>query len=249
MNLKGRVVFITGSSDNIGAATAKLFASSGATVVVNGMKNIEGAEKVVKEIEENGGKATIVMGDLSDESVVKEIFEKIMNQYGTIDILINNAGHGHDKDIFDSTKEDWYKALDDCLITAVLCTKYAGKIMMEKKSGVILNTTSIRGISYAGREGLVAYSAAKAALASFTQTMAKRMAPFVNVNAVAHGFVYKTAYESFPKDLKDRLINSTLLKRFISVDDIAEAFLYLANAKSVTGEILVVDGGFQLKQD
>jgi 3-oxoacyl-[acyl-carrier protein] reductase len=121
--------------------------------------------------------------------------------------------------------------------------------MLEKKSGVILNTTSIRGIMYAGREGLIGYSAAKAALASLTQTLAKRLSPGVRVNAVAPGFVYKPMYDSFPKELSEKLINSTLLKRYNTVDEIAEAFLYLATAKGITGEILVVDGGFQLKQE
>ena len=121
--------------------------------------------------------------------------------------------------------------------------------MLEKKSGVILNTVSIRGISYAGREGLIAYSAAKAALINFTKTLAKRLSPYVNVNAIAPGFVYKEMYDKFPPELRDKLINATLLKRFNTVDEIAEGFLYLATAKGITGEVLCIDGGFLLKQE
>lgn len=249
MKLQNLVTIITGSSSNIGEATAKLFAQEGSKVVITAKKNEEGAKRVVDEISLNGGEAFYVTGDLAQEDVVKELFDKTVEKYGTVDILINNAGHGHDKDILESTRESWLAAFDDCLFNAVLCSKFAAKIMLEKNSGVILNTTSIRGITYAGREGLIAYSSAKAALASFTMTLAKRVAPTVRVNAVAPGFVYKPMYDKFPKELSEKLINSTLLKRYNTVDEIAEAFLYLACAKGVTGEILTVDGGFQLKQE
>ena len=249
MNLKDKVVVITGSSSNIGEATAKLFAKHGAKIVINCKTNIEGAEIVVNDIKKAKGEAFFVKADLANEDEVKKLFKQVIEKYKTIDILINNAGHGHDKDILESTKEDWYAALDDCLISAVLCSKYAAKIMLKKKTGVILNTASVRGISYAGREGLIAYSAAKAALISFTKTLAKKLAPFVNVNAIAPGFVYKEMYDSFPNKLRDKLINATLLKRFNTVDEIAEGFLYLATAKGVTGEVLCIDGGFLLKQE
>lgn len=249
MKIKNKVTVITGSSSNIGEATAKLFAKEGAKVVINCKTNEEGAKRVTQEIKNNGGKAIYVKADLANEEEVKKLFHEVMKHYKTVDILINNAGHGHDKDIFESTKEDWYKAIDDCLITAVLCSKYAGKIMLEKRSGVILNTSSIRGVSYAGREGLIAYSAAKAALINFTTTLAKRLAPNVRVNAIAPGFVYKPMYDKFPVELRDKLLGATLLKRYNTVDEIAEGFLYLAKADGITGEVLKIDGGFLLKQE
>lgn len=247
MKLKNKVVIITGSSSNIGEATAKLFAKEGAKVVINCKSNESGAKRVTSEIKKKGGDAFYVKADLSDEKEVEKLFNVVIERYKTVDILINNAGHGYDKDIFESTKADWYNAIDDCLMTAVLCTKHAGKIMLDKKSGVILNTSSIRGISYAGREGLVAYSSAKAALINFTKTMAKRLAPDVRVNAIVPGFVYKPMYDNFPKKLSDSLINATLLKRYNTVDEIAEGFLYLTTAEGITGETLVIDGGFTLK--
>jgi NAD(P)-dependent dehydrogenase (short-subunit alcohol dehydrogenase family) len=249
MKLKDKVVVITGSSSNIGEATAKLFAKHGSRIVVNCKTNEEGAGRVVREIKWEKGEAFYVKADLSKEPEVKAFFNKVIKKYKKVDVLINNAGHGHDKDIFEATKEDWYKAIDDCLITAVLCSKYFGKAMLDKKSGVILNTSSIRGVSYAGREGLIAYSAAKAALINFTMTLAKRLAPNVRVNAIAPGFVYKPMYDKFPKELTKKLLGSTLLKRYNTVDEIAEGFLYLATADGVTGEVLNIDGGFLLKQE
>jgi len=247
MKLKNKVAVITGSSSNIGEATAKLFAEEGAKVVVNCKTNEEGARSVVKEITDSGGSAFYFKADLGSESEVKQFINEVINKYKTIDILINNAGHGHDKDIFESTKKDWYSALDDCLLSAVLCSKYVGRIMLDNQSGVILNTASIRGVSYAGREGLIAYSAAKAALINFTKTLAKRLAPNVRVNAIAPGFVYKPMYDNFPEEVRNRLLGATLLKRFITVEEIAEGFLYLATASGVTGEVLTIDGGFLLK--
>lgn len=249
MEIKNKVAVITGSSSNIGEATAKLFAKKGARVVVTSKTNEEGAKKVSKEINAAGGESIFFNGDLADENEVERLFRDTINKYETVDILINNAGHGHDKDIFESTKEDWYKALDDCLITAVLCSKYAGKIMLENKSGVILNTASIRGVSYAGREGLIAYSAAKAALINFTTTLAKRLAPTIRVNAIAPGFVYKPMYDSFPEELSSKLIGATLLKRYNTVDEIAQGFLFLAQNEGITGEVLNIDAGFLLKQE
>lgn len=104
-------------------------------------------------------------------------------------------------------------------------------------------------VSYAGREGLVAYSAAKAALINVTQTLAKHLAPHVRVNAIAPGFVYKPMYDAFPTKLRNSLLNATLLKKYNTVDQIAEGFLYLATASGVTGEILAIDNGFLLKQE
>lgn len=118
---------------------------------------------------------------------------------------------------------------------------------MEKRSGAILNTSSIRGLSHCGREGIMAYSAAKAAVISFTKTLAKQLAPYVTVNAVAPGFVYTRAYDGMTDEAKRAFIEATALKRWIQPEEIADAFVYLASASAVTGEVLVVDGGFALK--
>lgn len=119
--------------------------------------------------------------------------------------------------------------------------------MQEEGQGSIINTSSIRGLDVSGREGIMAYSAAKAALINFTTTLAKELAPDITVNAVAPGFVYKPDYESFPDELKQAFLDGTLIKRFIEPHEIADAYLYLAGTPVVTGEVLVVDGGFRLK--
>jgi 3-oxoacyl-[acyl-carrier protein] reductase len=119
--------------------------------------------------------------------------------------------------------------------------------MLKKGTGKILNTSSIRGLPHTGREGVMPYSAAKAAVINFTKTLAKELAPNIQVNNIAPGFVYTPYYDSLSEDVKKNFIKGTAIKRFINVDEIAKAFLYLATADAVTGETLVVDGGFTLK--
>jgi 3-oxoacyl-[acyl-carrier protein] reductase len=246
--LENKMVLITGSASGIGEATALKFAKAGANIVVNAKSNTAGGERVVQEITRLGRKAIFVQADLSDPEQVASMFETTLETFGTVDILINNAGVATGKPFLETTKAHWVDVFNNNFFSAVLCAKEAAKIMRAKGEGKILNTTSVRGIAHTGREGIMAYSAAKAALINFTKTLAKELAPEIAVNAVAPGFVYTQNYDNFPEELKEAFMEATPLHRFIHVDEIAEAFLYLATTKAVTGEVLVVDGGFTLKQ-
>ncbi len=247
MKLKGKVAIITGSAANIGKATAVLFASEGAKVVINTKSNVEAGQAVVDEIKKSGGEAIFVQADLAQQSEVDKLFSATLEAFGTVDILVNNAGVANGKAFLETTKEDWVRGFEDNFFDMVLCSQAAAKVMKEKGSGVILNTTSIRGIEHTGREGIMPYSAAKAAAISFTKTLAKELAPDIRVNAVAPGFVITPNYDKTPQEVKDQFIDGTLIKRWIQPQEIAGAFLYLATAEAVTGENLVVDGGFTLK--
>lgn len=245
--LKDKIVIITGSSSGIGRATALKFAQAGADVVVNSRSNVAGGQEVVEAIEKLGQRAIYVQADLAEPDQVKALFETTLSTFGTVDILINNAGVSVGKPFLDTTKEFWLKAFNDNFFGAVLCSQEAARIMLKKGKGKIINTSSVRGIGHTGREGIMAYSAAKAALINFTKTLAKELAPNITVNAVAPGFVYTPNYDNFPQELKEAFIIATPLKRFIQVDEVADAFMYLASTDVVTGEVLVVDGGFTLK--
>jgi 3-oxoacyl-[acyl-carrier protein] reductase len=247
MKLNNKVAIIIGSSANIGKATALLFAQEGAKVIVNAKTNVEGGQAVADEIKQNGSEALFVQADLAQPEGVEKLFKATIDAFGTVDILVNNAGAGHSKPFMEATKENWLDAFDDNFFNMVLCSQAAAKIMIEKGGGVILNTTSIRGIEHTGRGGIMAYSAAKAAAISFTKTLAKELAPAIRVNAIAPGFVITPNYDKTPQETKDQFIDGTLIKRWIQPQEIAEAFLYLATAEAVTGENLVVDGGFTLK--
>lgn len=245
--LKNKVVLITGSSSGIGEATAKLFSRLGAKVVVNSKSNVSGGKKVVSEIIKDGGKAVYIQANISEPEEVKTLFKKIVDEFGTLDILINNAGVARGKEFLKTTKEDWIQEFNDNFFGTVLCSQQAVRIMKQGDGGKILNTASIRGLDSTGREGIMPYSTAKAAVVNFTKTLAKEVAPKIQVNAVAPGFVYTPNYDSMPDEVKDKFIENTYLKRWINVDEIAEAFAYLAQAEAVTGEVLVVDAGFTLK--
>lgn len=248
MSLSNQVALITGSSRGIGKAIALLFAREGAKVVVNCKDNIEEAQKVVNAIEKSGGQAIYVKADVSQEDDVIRMFDETQKKFGDITILVNNAGYTEPKTFLETDKAHWLRQLNDNFIGAVLCSQQAVKIMQKNKKGSIINTSSIRGINHAGREGLIAYSAAKAAVNNFTKTLAKQVAPDIQVNAVAPGFVWTDNYEKFSKELQESLIAGTYLGRFIQPAEVAQAYLFLAQSKVTTGEILVVDGGFTLKK-
>lgn len=247
MDFQDKVIIITGASSGIGKATALRFAIEKARIVVNFKSNLSGATEVVEEIIQLGSQALLVQADVSEPSQVKRLFDEVSKGFGTVDILINNAGVTLGKPFLETTKEDWLQVFEANLFSTVLCSQEAIKIMSQKGSGKIINTASIRGIEHTGRQGIMAYSAAKAAVINFTKTLAKEVAPNITVNAVAPGFVYTPNYEAMPEETTKEFIEQTLIKRFISDREIAEAFIYLAGANAVTGEVLVVDGGFTLK--
>ena len=247
MNIKNKIAIITGSSSNIGKATALLFAKAGAKVVINANINITGGQEVVHEISNLGEEAIFVQADVSVEQDVLRLFDKTIDQFGTVDILINNAGVTYSQPFLETTVEIWQQAFATNLVSAVLCSREAAKIMLKKGQGSIINTVSVRGLEHTGREGIMAYSAAKAGLINFTKTLAKELAPNIFVNAVAPGFVYTHNFAKMPKEQLDSFINATLIKRFIQPEEIAESYLFLAQSTIITGEVLVVDGGFTLK--
>lgn len=247
MKLKNKIVLITGSTSGIGEASAKLFAKEGATVIVNGKSNTKGGQKVVDEIVSLGGNSIFFQADVAKEKDVEGLFNKIREQFGGIDILINNAGVARSKAFAELSYQDWLNDFNDNFFGTVLCSQQAARMMLSKNGGVILNTSSIRGNLHTGREGIMPYSAAKAAVSNFTTTLAKELAPTIRVNAVAPGFTHTPYYDTLSEEARKSFIEKTYLKRFIQPVEIAEAFLYLATAEAVTGTILLVDGGFTLK--
>ena len=247
MEIPGKSVLVTGASSGIGAATARRFASRGARVGVNYLHNVEGANRVVQEIERSGGKAISIRADVSREHDVDRMFATVQEAFGTVDVLVNNAGRVEPMEFQETTLKDWKSVFDVNFFSAVLCAQRASRVMLDQEGGRILNMSSVRGTLETGGPDVMAYSAAKAAINSFTKTLAKELAPVVNVNAVAPGVVYTANYDELPKTLTDRFIGASALKRWITVDEVADAFVYLAEADAITGAILMIDAGFTLK--
>lgn len=234
-NFENKVVVVTGSSSGIGKSVALAFAKEGAKVVVNSKNNKTGGELLVKEIEAFGGCAIHIQKDLSNEENVQEFFSDIISYYKTIDILINNAGRTTPQTINDATAQHWYEVMDENLLSTVFCSKEAIKVFKNNESGVIINTSSIRGIEHTGREGIMAYSAAKAAINNFTKTLAKELAPNITVNAVAPGFIKTPYLDNVSNELKDKWLDLIPIKKFIEPSDLAKVYLFLASAPFITG--------------
>ena len=249
MRFKDRVVLITGSSRGIGRATALAFGSEGAKVVVNYRGNEEAAQEVASEIGDRGGKAVCIRADISCEEDVNRLFDEVVNHWGTVDVLVNNAGAHNPKPFDDLTWSDWEKVLHTNVIGTFMCCRRAAWIMREHKAGKIVNVASVRGLFYCGREGNIDYSASKSGVLSLTTTLAKELGPNIKVNAVAPGPTETDLMSSWSEDEVSYAINESYLKRLIQPDEVARAILFLASSDSdaITGEVLVVDGGYSLK--
>lgn len=246
MKLKDKVVIITGASSGIGVATAIKFGEQKSKVVVNYRSDIQGAKRVVDTIDKDGGLAISIKADVSSPEEVENLFKATINKFGRVDVLINNAGFADEPPFLEASVKDWQETFNTDLLGTMLCSQRAAKIMLKQKSGKIINTASIYGIDYGGREALIAYSAAKAAIVNFTKTLAKLLAPTIHVNAVAPGYILTPPWDRVSEEIKTRNIDRTYLKRWIKPDEIGDAFVYLATADAITGEVLVVDAGRSL---
>ena len=187
-SLSGKVALITGASRGIGKEIALELSRLGAEVFINYSSSDEKAEEVVNLIKNSGGQAHKFKFDVSKEDSVSLDFEEMIKINGTIDILINNAGITRDGLLMRMKSEQWDDVLNTNLKGVFLCTKYASKFMMKKRSGSIVNISSVVGII--GNPGQANYSAAKAGVIGFTKTCAKEFASRgINVNAIAPGFI------------------------------------------------------------
>ncbi len=249
MKLNGKVALVTGGSRGIGRATALLFGQNGAKVIVNYISNRQAADDVVHTIKSTGGEAIAIQADISNEDDVQRLYVETLKAYGTLDILINNAGAHVPKSFWELTTSDWEKVLHTNVIGTFFCAREAGRIMLEKERGVILNVASVRGLFYCGRVGNLDYSAAKSAVISMTVTMAKELAPHIRVNAVAPGPTETDLTASWDQETKACAIEESLMKRLMKPEEIANTLLFLASDDSsgITGQVVIVDGGYSLK--
>ncbi len=246
MILKDKVVVVTGSSSGIGQTVALGFAKEGAKVVVNYHVNKEGGEETIAKIQQITPNCLLVQADVSKEAEVKRLFKTVVDEFGTVDILVNNAAIGTDKRPFMEASYDDMKEMIDTDITSVfMCSQQAALIMQKQGYGKILNTSSVRGWGPGGRAPV--YAAMKAAVNSFTKTFAKMVGPEIQVNAVAPGFVRTRTYDTMTQERIDGFIESTYLKRFVTQEEIADTFIFLAKNDALTGQVIYVDAGFTLK--
>jgi 3-oxoacyl-[acyl-carrier protein] reductase len=249
MRLREKAALITGGGRGIGAATAILFAREGAKVGVMDLRE-ESFKGMVDRGRQMGLDLKGFVGDVTDKKQVNQAVDAFVQEFGRIDILVNNAGIVISRPFLEKTVEDWEKTLRVNLIGVFLCAQSAAKYMLQQESGKIVNISSIRGIEHCGREGVMDYSASKTAVIGLTKTMAKQLAPYIQVNAVAPGHTKTEMTLSLPEEVKRNMIEGSFLKRMAEPEDIAKAILFMASedADFITGQTLVVDGGFSLKR-
>ncbi len=248
MRLKDKTALITGGARGIGGTTAFLFAKEGAKVGILDIRE-EGLRKIKDQAKKKGIALRTFVGDVSKKDQIESVMQEFVQEFGRIDVLVNNAGIAISRPFLEKTVEDWKKTLEVNLIGIFVCSQAAARYMLEQKSGKIINISSIRGIDHCGREGIMDYSASKAAVISLTKTMAKELAPHINVNTVAPGHTNTEMIKSLPEEIRKNMIEGSYLKRLAKPQEIAKAILFLASndADFITGQLLLVDGGFSLK--
>ncbi len=242
-----KVAIVTGASRGIGRACALRLAADGMTVVVNYSHSEAAAAEVVDKIKAAGGDALAVRADVSNPAEVKEMFKTVWKTYGQIDVLVNNAGIVRDEYLLMLTEENLDACLDLNIKGYLYCAQQAVLKMFRKKSGVIINMSSVS--SKMALAGQTVYSATKGAVNSMTQTMAKELAPYgIRVNAVAPGFIATEMIDALPEDKRAQYLTEVPLGRFGTVEDVAAVVSMLASdgAAYMTGQTLVLDGGLSL---
>ncbi len=247
MLLEDKIAVVTGASRGIGRGIAIAMAREGATVIVNYNGSRERAEEVVSTIVEAGGKATAIQCDVSDFAQAKEFFAGVVKEYGRIDILVNNAGITRDNLIMKMSEEEFNDVIRTNLAGVFNGIKFVTRPMMKQRSGRIINMSSASGIM--GNMGQANYSASKAGVIGLTKATAKELSSRgITVNAIAPGFITTEMTDKLSDTVKAEACKSIPLGAFGTVEDIAEAAVFLASdkAKYITGQVLSVDGGIAM---
>lgn len=242
-DLKGRIALVTGSGQGIGRRIALELASCGATVVTNDI-NSANAEASLAEIRKLGADGMAIPADVSNAEQVETMMKSIMEAYGKLDILVNNAGTTRDNLIIKMPEDEWDLIIRVNLKSAWLCSKAATRPMMRARYGRIVNMSSVSGI--AGQMGQTNYSSSKAGLIGMTKALAREVASRgITVNAVAPGFIKTALTEKMPQEILDTLVKQIPVGRWGTVEDVANAVLFLVSdqASYITGHVLSVDGG------
>jgi len=250
VKLKDKVVLITGGGSGLGREMGLTFAREGASVGVNDIRP-ESAQNVVTEIERAGGKARPFVADVSSSAAVRKMFADFIAEFGTIDILINNAGIGRTRDTseviptYQKTDEEWHKMLATHLDSTFYCTREALKVMIPKQSGRIINMGSVAGTT--GLAFASDYCAAKGGIIAFTKSVAREVvAAGILVNCIAPGFIDTPMTAFIEGEFRQQLVAMTPMGRFGEPSDIAAAALFLAceDSKFMVGQVLSPNGGY-----
>ncbi len=238
-----KVALITGSARGIGKSIAHLFAQQGAQVIIADILQ-EAIDATVHEFTSNGLKAVGYQCNITSEEEVEHFMKDIYQKFGSIDIIVNNAGITADTLLIRMKKNDWDKVLNVNLTGTFICTQKAAKYMMKQRHGKIVNVSSI--IGFIGNAGQANYAATKGGIIAFTKSVAKELASRnINVNAVAPGFIRTAMTEALPEEIQQKYLENIPMKRFGTPEDVGKLVLFLSSedADYITGQTIIIDGG------
>ena len=241
MTVKDRVAIVTGGARGIGQAIAELFAENGAKVII---WDVLDGNDVAQAIKDRGQSAEFMSISVTDKDAVEKAVEDIATRYGTIDILINNAGITRDKTLLKMSDDEWDKVIDINLKGVFFCTRAVARVMKEKGYGRIVSASSTTGLR--GNYGQTNYAATKAGVIGMTKTWAMELARYgITVNAIAPGYVKTPMTEKIPDHLKQMSLMAIPVGFHAEPMDLAVGYLFLASdeARYVTGICIPIDGG------
>jgi len=246
-SVDGKIALVTGASRGIGRAIALELARHGAVVTVNYISRADAAAEVVSAIQALGGRAEAVQADVADFAQADALVQGVVKAHGQIDILVNNAGITRDMLLLQMGEADWDEVLRTNLKSTFNCSRAAIKSMIRRRSGRIINITSISG--QLGNAGQANYAASKAGQIGFTKSLAREVASRqITVNAVAAGYIETDIWAKVPQDIRQGMLKLTPLGRTGKAEEVAYAVVFLASdqAAFITGQVLGVDGGMAM---
>jgi NAD(P)-dependent dehydrogenase (short-subunit alcohol dehydrogenase family) len=236
-SLQGRVALVTGAAKRIGRAVAMRLATEGADIVIHYNRSKSEADDAVVEIAKLGRKSVAVQADLCSLAQIKRLFQQTAEQFGRLDILINSAANFLPAHLDDTTEKMWDTALDTNLKAPFFCAQAAAPLLKQSR-GVIINFADVGGIL--PWPGYIPHCASKAGVIMLTKCLAKALAPEVRVNAVAPGTI---TMSGDPSEWEADFIRHAPLHRTGTPEDVADAVSFLIQAKFMTGQVLILDGG------
>ncbi len=246
-NLKGKTAIVTGGGRGLGAQIAEGFAEAGANVVVCSRK-LDACTEVAEKLKGLGVETLALACDITKQADVKMVVDETVKRFGTIDILVNNSGATWGAPVVDMPIEAWQKVINVNVTGTFLMSQEAGKIMIDKGGGKIINIASVAGLGGTDPRFMdtIGYNTSKGAVITFTKDLAVKWGQYnINVNAIAPGFFPTKMSTVLMERGRDRILEKTPLKRFGTDEDLKGVALFLASKASdyVTGDVVVVDGG------
>jgi 3-oxoacyl-(acyl-carrier-protein) reductase len=241
-DLMGKACLVTGASRGIGRAIALELGRHCASVAVGYAHNKEGADAVAAEIVASGGQAFTFGLDVADPETIEPAVASVVERFGTIDLLVNNAGITRDRSLAKMTAEEWDAVISTNLTSVFHLTSQVLPVMVKAGSGRIVNISSVIGLH--GNFGQANYAAAKAGIVGFTKSAALELArKGITVNAIAPGFIETEMIAAMPDEVRAAILAKIPMGRFGRPEEIAQAVVYLANSDYITGQVIAIDGG------